>query len=143
MSHQASEVTPRLIRWLERWGLLLGVAVFSAGLVLNFAIYTPREWVPMAIVSAIMGPAAYIGLMAIVRFHLWIRNPYMNRRRVTRFLQMALGFAAVFALMLIVGLVAWPRTCTANLFALAIPIGMAVSVAHLWKQRASFPEPRP
>jgi len=142
MGAELSEDTPRVIQWLERWGLLAGVVVFFVGLVVNFVMYPAREWLPMAIVSAILGPAAYLMLAAIVRFQLWVRNPYMNRSRVTRLLHTALVFAAIFALMLIVGLIAWPRTATVNLFALAIPMGMALSVAHLWKQRSAFPERR-
>lgn len=142
MGDIAQERLPEIIQRLERWVPRVGLSVFSSALMANLVVSSLSQWLPFAVISAFMGVASYYMLRVVLRFHLWIGNVGMTQERVKGFLVLALGVSGVFSLMLVIGLLVWPKSYVVTIMAITMPMGLMMSAVRIWKEISQFPQAR-
>ena len=116
----------------------VGAVLFISAIGANLLFGTAGKWLPVAVISLVVGVAAYYMLRVLFKLHVIIGNVYMNESRVKRYLRFVLVFASIFSLMLLIGVLIWPKSYMLNIFGIAIPAGMAMSAMRIWENISMF-----
>jgi hypothetical protein len=128
---------PKALAWTERWALP-GAAVACGVLVIaNLLLNEIAEWLPMAIISLVMGPFAYWMVKALLRFqrvNLATMSPRTFRSAVWFFWGGAVSWVGV----LLIALIQRPATGVTMAFGITIAAGSALAAARKWKDGAFF-----